>query len=182
MSGWVCFVPGVPGLCRVLCRVFPSVCRVCRVYIRGRGRVNVRLCASDFLASCAYMPRHTRHTRHILCKSTTYKKLTRHNVRHTRHTAFLNELEVVMGDAEVSRTIRCTEANARDFQRLVKADAGLVSLVADLQRQGVFPGLRGMSVTLTGTPEHVARGLDAWPVQAEGAIGGAVDGGEAACK
>lgn len=63
------------------------------------------------------------------------------------------------------RTIRCTEENAKAFQDLVKADAELLNLVQQLQAQGMFPGLRAMSITITGDEQTLAKGLDAWPVK-----------------
>ena len=63
-------------------------------------------------------------------------------------------------DGEVtSRVIRCTEANAADFRALVNGWPELKALVQHLQAQDLFPGLRGMQVTLTGTPEWVGQGL-----------------------
>ena len=61
------------------------------------------------------------------------------------------------------RTIKCTEQNAPAMQQIVKATPGLLSLVKKLQEQNLFPGLRAMTVTITGTPDIVAKGLDAWP-------------------
>lgn len=61
------------------------------------------------------------------------------------------------------KTIRCTEDNAAQFQQLVKNDPELLALVQALQAQGLFPGLRAMSITLTGTAAQQALGLAAWP-------------------
>lgn len=60
------------------------------------------------------------------------------------------------------RTIRCTEHNVGQFRDLVKSCPRLTAMVKGLQAQGVFPGLRGMTITLEGTPEHLARGLNGW--------------------
>ena len=60
-----------------------------------------------------------------------------------------------------TRTIACTPANAADFQRLVKSWPELHALVQSLQAQGVFPGLRGLSATLSGPPDVLAQGLAA---------------------
>lgn len=60
-----------------------------------------------------------------------------------------------------TRTIRCTPDNAKDVQHLVKTDPQLHALVQSLQAQGMFPGLRAVSFTLTGPPEHCAKGLQA---------------------
>lgn len=61
----------------------------------------------------------------------------------------------------ITRTIACTPANAAHMQQVVKHWPELHSLVQDLQEQDLFPGLRGLRVTLTGAPEQVALGLDA---------------------
>ena len=63
------------------------------------------------------------------------------------------------------RTIRCTEENAKAIQDLVKADAELLDLVQQLQAQDMFPGLRAMSITITGDEQTLAKGLGAWPVK-----------------
>ena len=65
------------------------------------------------------------------------------------------------GPALATRTIACTPANAADFQRLVKSWPELHTLVQSLQAQGVFPGLRSLSVTLSGPPDALAQGLAA---------------------
>lgn len=65
----------------------------------------------------------------------------------------------------MERTIKCTEANAKEFQTLVKNDPELLALVQDLQSQGVFPGLRSMSITVSGDAETMANGLGAWPTK-----------------
>ncbi len=62
-----------------------------------------------------------------------------------------------------TRTITTTPDNAKQVQQLVKADPQLHALVQSLQAQGLFPGLRAVTFHLTGTPEHCAQGLDAWP-------------------
>ena len=59
------------------------------------------------------------------------------------------------------KTIRCTADNAAQMQRVVKAWPELHALVQSLQAQGVFPGLRGLSATLSGPPDVLAQGLAA---------------------
>lgn len=63
--------------------------------------------------------------------------------------------------AQASRTIRCTPENTRDMRQIVKNWPELHSLVQSLQAQDQFPGLRGLSITLTGGPELLAKGLAA---------------------
>ena len=55
-----------------------------------------------------------------------------------------------------TRTIRCTPDNAREMQQMVKQWPELHALVQDLQAHDLFPGLRGLSVTLTGAESFVA--------------------------
>lgn len=61
----------------------------------------------------------------------------------------------------VKNVIRCTPDNARQMQLTVKAWPELHALVQDLQAQGVFPGLRGLSITLEGSAAFVGGGLAA---------------------
>lgn len=63
--------------------------------------------------------------------------------------------------AQATRTIRCTPENAPEMQRMVKNWPELHALVQHLQAQDLFPGLRGLSVTLTGPESFVAKGLGA---------------------
>lgn len=60
------------------------------------------------------------------------------------------------------QTIRCTADNAAQFQKMVKNDPELLALVQSLQAQDLFPGLRCMSLTLTGPADQRALGLNAW--------------------
>jgi len=59
------------------------------------------------------------------------------------------------------RTIACTPENAAQMQRVVKAWPELHDLVQSLQAQDLFPGLRAVRITLTGSAEHCAKGLGA---------------------
>ncbi|MDM0003904.1 hypothetical protein QTI51_04025 [Variovorax sp. J22G73] len=62
----------------------------------------------------------------------------------------------------ISRVIRCTESNAAEFLGLVNGWPELRALVRALRAEpDLFPGLRGMQITLTGTPEWVAKGMGA---------------------
>lgn len=63
--------------------------------------------------------------------------------------------------AQATRTIRCTPDNAAQMQQMVKQWPDMHRLVQHLQEQDFFPGLRGLSVTLTGPESFVARGMDA---------------------
>lgn len=61
----------------------------------------------------------------------------------------------------VDRTIPCTAENAAQMQRVVKSWPELHDLVQSLQAQDLFPGLRAVRITLTGSEEHCAKGLGA---------------------
>lgn len=66
-----------------------------------------------------------------------------------------------MDEKQAQRVIRCTPENAAEMRSLVNRWPQLNALVRGLQAQGVFPGLRGLQVTLTGTDKFVAKGLGA---------------------
>lgn len=65
------------------------------------------------------------------------------------------------GPASATRTIACTADNAAQFQQLVKSWPELHALVQSLQAQDLFPGLRGLTATLSGPPDVLAQGLAA---------------------
>ena len=65
------------------------------------------------------------------------------------------------GPARATRTIACTADNAAQFQQLVKSWPELHALVQSLQAQDLFPGLRGLTATLSGPPDVLAQGLAA---------------------
>lgn len=62
---------------------------------------------------------------------------------------------------EAKRVITCTPENAAQMREVVKQWPALHGLVGHLQSQGLFPGLRGLSIALSGDAEKVAKGLDA---------------------
>ncbi|MBB3642597.1 hypothetical protein [Variovorax atrisoli] len=59
----------------------------------------------------------------------------------------------------VKRVIRCNESNAPEFLAMVNRWPELKALVRSLRDAGLFPGLRGLQVTLTGTHAGVSEGL-----------------------
>lgn len=62
---------------------------------------------------------------------------------------------------ESKRVIACTEENAPQMRAVVRQWPQLHSLVTGLQAQGLFPGLRSLQITLTGSEAVVGKGLDA---------------------
>lgn len=62
---------------------------------------------------------------------------------------------------ESKRVIACTEESAPQMRAVVRQWPQLHSLVTGLQAQGLFPGLRSLQITLTGSEAVVGKGLDA---------------------
>lgn len=62
---------------------------------------------------------------------------------------------------EVKKVIACTPENADQVREVIRQWPALHGLVTGLQQQGLFPGLRGLQITLTGSQEVVDKGLDA---------------------
>lgn len=65
----------------------------------------------------------------------------------------------------VERTIRCSEANTPEFAALVNGWPELKALVRSLRALDLFPGLRGLQLTLKGPRDWVALGMAAVAVQ-----------------
>lgn len=165
-------VPGVPGLCRVLCRVF-HWCAGCAgshtCAHASRKTKNHRTQKHALLRICT---RHTRHTRHMLDSYTHFHTLpgTCHGTPGTHtpraHLPLIfsfkkNVMEENQTPPAFKKVIRCTPENARAMQQAVKAWPELHALVQDLQAQDLFPGLRALSITVTGSEALVDKGLDA---------------------
>ena len=58
-------------------------------------------------------------------------------------------------------TVRCTAENVAEFRAFVKDWPELVALIADLQKQDLFPGLRAVQITPRGTEKQIADTLAA---------------------
>lgn len=145
------FVQGVHGVCRVLCRVFPS-CAGCAGSIHVGGRVRAR----------NQTQQHTGlFTRNPPCTPCTYcTHLLKQQLM--KNSPCTNECTPCTDGV---RVIRCSAENAKEVQQLVKNDQELLALVQSLQEQGMFPGLRALSFTFTGDANSLAKGLGAWPVK-----------------
>lgn len=137
-------VPDVPGS-----KATPFACVRAHAHAKNTAQI---------LPPHGYIPRHIRHIRHIVDfyrkngkKGGTVSGTTQTNPAHAGPAA----------QAATTRVIRCTPENAKQVQQLVKADPQLHALVQSLQAQGLFPGLRAITFTLTGTPDHCAKGLQA---------------------
>lgn len=163
-------VQGVQGLCRGLCRGFPS-CAGCAGSFslsRGRGRVPLGQ-AHTHTPACIYIPC----TPCTPCTRLIHIRYLRaHPAHHPAHPAqtriarvnplflFLERKKMEETQVVTTRRIACTPANAPAMRSMVQQWPQLHMLVQHLQAQNVFPGLRGLSVTLTGDAAFVAGGID----------------------
>ena len=168
-------VPDVPGLCRALCRVFRSCagCAGSPIGVRVTHKRKTTHTKKHGLM-CIYT-RHTRHTRHMLDSYTFFHITpgTRYGTpgtdtpMHAPDSLIYSLKGKKMGETPkalapaTSRTIRCTPENAGEMQQMVKQWPELHALVQQLQAQNLFPGLRSLSVTLTGPQSFVDGGIDA---------------------
>ena len=172
MTKTLIFVPGVPGLCRALCRDFHPCAGCAGSITHARMRKNSATPTPHKRVLPRICTRHTRHTRHML-DSYTYFSHTPGTTPGTPGTdaprarllpIFLFRKEVMEENQTqplAKRVIRCTQDNAREMQQAVKAWPELHALVQSLQAQDLFPGMRGLTITLTGSAELVGKGLAA---------------------
>jgi hypothetical protein len=150
------FVPGF--LPKNLCK--STMCRMCRTLA---PLTHMCVCMRETAirtntsASHGHTPRHIRHIRHIV-DFIEKKEKKGGTVSGTNKT---NPAQAQNPGASRSRTILCTPENAAQMQQVVKAWPELHDLVQSLQEQEMFPGLRGLRITLTGDAEHCAKGLGA---------------------
>lgn len=63
--------------------------------------------------------------------------------------------------ASATRVLRPTLETAGQWRAAIRRWPELDALVCGLQAQNLFPGLRGMRITLTGSEDWCAKGLDA---------------------
>ena len=166
------FVPGVPGLCRALCRVFRSCAGCAGSPTYARTRKNSAATTPHKRTHARIYTRHTRHTRHMLDSYTFF-----HTSPGTAPGSPRTDTPALAPDSLIysfkgkkmeetpkpaaTRTIRCTPDNAAHMQRLVKNSPAMLALVQHLQAADLFPGLRGLSVTLRGPHSFVDGGLGA---------------------
>lgn len=173
-------VPGLSGTCAGFCAAFfgkkpnqindvpdvPGLSTTPFACVRAHASTHT---GANFLPPHGCIPRHTRHIRHIF----VFKRKNGKKPGTQPGTQFLNPAHASQlatnTTAMATTTIKTTPDNAKEVQHLVKNDPQLHALVQSLQAQGMFPGLRAVSFTLTGTPEHCAKGLQAWPEAAQAA-------------
>lgn len=101
---------------------------------------------------------HTPHAPHIKRDKDLQHMFAPLPAPHIPHNPFFKGNEML---EEEKRVIRCSPNNTAQMQRVVRNWPQLHSLVKGLQAQGLFPGLRSLQITLTGSPEFVGKGLGA---------------------
>jgi len=86
---------------------------------------------------------------------------TAHNTAHTAQPPSSSSSEEKKGGEAVREgsTVRCTAENVAEFRSFVKGWPEMVALIADLQKQHLFPGLRAVQITPRGTPKQIANTL-----------------------
>ena len=153
----LCGMCGIP--CGIPCGIKPAwikACAVCAVstLTRTGGRVRTKPKHTHNAHACKTRidTAHTAHTAHPHINQQLTKKLIPHTTPHIPHKKKMDE-------KQTKRVIRCTPENAPEVRALVKRWPQLNTLVTSLQAQGVFPGLRGLQITLTGSEEFVGKGL-----------------------
>ncbi len=67
----------------------------------------------------------------------------------------------MMDEKQVKRVIHCTPDNVAEVRALVHRWPALSTLVESLQAKDLFPGLRSLQITITGSEEFVSKGLGA---------------------
>ena len=80
-----------------------------------------------------------------------------------RHNSLIDQKndELSVQKSSITRRIAITPDNAAQARALVQRWPALDSLVRSLQAADMFPGLRCLTVTLTGPEEWVGKGLAA---------------------
>ena len=152
----MCGMCGMP--CGIKCGTKSLIyiaCAAWTVSILLTSCVPVRACACMRTPACTRL--HTAHTAHT-AHAPIHAGLRDFAYRTTYPTY---RTKKNMGCQSNTRTIRCTEDNLSDFKKMVREWPELHSLVKGLQAQGYFPGLRAMQITLTGSAEYLAKGIDA---------------------
>ena len=155
--------PVLCGMCGVLCGIpcgikpaWIKACAVCAVstLTRTGGRVRTKPKHTHHAHACkTHMDTaHTAHTAHPHINQQLTKKLIPHNTPHIPHKKKMDE-------KQTKRVIRCTPENAPEVRALVGRWPELNHLVRTLQDQNMFPGLRNVQITLTGSEEFVGKGL-----------------------
>ena len=99
---------------------------------------------------------HLMHINHLRIRHGAH--IAAHHAAHHSTTPFLKEEEM---EEEKKRVIACTPENAGQMKRVVQGWPQLHGLVKQLQAADLFPGMRAMQITLTGSAEFVGQGLDA---------------------
>lgn len=170
MSAEVVFCPELCTMCSTVCS---NVCTIKSLILNGCAlcalstytgaqagacthmHAGVRRCTSVHSAHSAHSA-HLMHIKHLRHRHGAH--IAAHHAAHISTTPFLKEKEM---EEEKKRVIGCTPENAAQMKCVVQGWPQLHGLVKQLQAADLFPGMRAMQITLTGSAEFVGQGLDA---------------------
>lgn len=155
----LCGVCSVP--CGIRCGIKPACllgCAVCAVSMAQKsmqagGRAHAHTCRRAHPRSRLHTA-HTAHTAHV----NTHAGL---HVFAYRTTPPTHRTKKIMDCQNKKLVIVGTPDNAREMASAVKDWPELHDLVKGLQSQDLFPGLRGLRITITGDEQLLSQGLGA---------------------
>ena len=162
-----------PGMCAMCGNVCGNVCAIKSLILNGcvlcalstYTGVQAGACTHMHAGVCMCVRLHGAHSAHGAHLIHIKHLRERHGAHiaaphgaHHSTTPFLKEEEM---DEEKKRVIGCTPENAAQMKRVVQGWPQLHGLVKQLQAAELFPGMRALQITLTGSAEFVGQGLDA---------------------
>lgn len=162
-----------PDLCAMCGKVCGMVCAIKSLILKGCALCALSPYTGAQAGACTHMhagacmcvclhSAHSAHSAHLIhinhLRHRHGAHIAAHHAAHLSTTPFLKEEEM---DEEKKRVIACTPENAGQMKRVVQGWPQLHGLVKQLQAENLFPGLRALQITLTGSAEFVGKGLDA---------------------
>lgn len=153
VCGMACAIKSLISKGCALCA--PSTYTVVQAGACTHMHAGVCMCVRLHAAHSAHSA-HLMHINHLRIRHGAH--IAAHHAAHHSTTPFLKEEEM---EEEKKRVIGCTPENAAQMKRVVQGWPQLHGLVKQLQEADLFPGLRAVQITLTGSAEFVGQGLDA---------------------
>ena len=160
-------------LCAMCCNLCGMVCAIKSLIFKGCAPCALSALTGVQAGACTHMhagacrcvhvhDAHSAHSAHLIhinhLRHRHGAQDAAHHGAHLSTTSFLKEEEM---DEEKKRVIACTPENAGQMKRVVQGWPQLHGLVKQLQAADLFPGMRAMQITLTGSAAFVGQGLDA---------------------
>lgn len=153
-------------VCGMVCAIKSLIskgCALCALsaYTGVQAGACTRMHAGACMCVCLHSA-HSAHSAHLIHIKHLHQRhgahIAAHHAAHLSTAPFLKEEEM---EEEKKRVIACTPENAAQMKRVVQGWPQLHGLVKQLQAADLFPGMRAMQITLTGSAEFVGQGLDA---------------------